>query len=637
MTRLKDSGMNLTYIMHRISCVEMEDIMKVHFRSKANSPASLKKRLVHLILVCWVVPVIVIFTFLIVSYRGSIITKLESLLMEDMRNHAVVTGVKLDEAIAAAKKVSYDQTLEEVWRRFGFEERFRAKLYEDVTGELKSQFYTDRRFDMFAFYLVGEPLPLSYSSKSGHSYTDFVMEDAPFLTPLFTEDTPDATVKIVNGRLYIIRNLYTVANYTKFGSLVTELNIDELWKEQDWGLDYNLYYCIDSPENFLTLQDFEAQSSREEQLRSRLLSDYSGWETDVYRRKEEGNYLGYLYEYRCRDYHLGVVMISDKNILFEELVQLYRLIALLFIILLPIIFFAVYFVNKQVSHPISLLTEFSRQLEQGGIGITMQKEMPNREFAYLRDTYNHMSKEVKESFDYAYDEQLARKDAKIQALQAQINPHFLNNTLEMMNWQARMAGDTTVSKMIEALSTVLDYSMDREDRRLIPLSEELRCADAYYYIISMRFGQRVQIEKEIDHSLLQFQVPQLILQPLLENAVVHGVEAVKNAVIKLRIFHDEQCIYLQIRNTGRPLTEEDQKRIERLLSGRPDGVQQGKGKHTSLGIRNINERVKLIYGEKFGLRIYGEENGVTVSTICLPYQTVEAQSQENTEAGSADC
>lgn len=93
----------------------------------------------------------------------------------------------------------------------------------------------------------------------------------------------------------------------------------------------------------------------------------------------------------------------------------------------------------------------------------------------------------------------------------QINPHFLNNTLEIMNWQARMSGDITICKMIESLGTVLDYHMDREDKRVIRLSEELRCADAYFYIISMRFGKRLVVERKIDNGLLQAMVPQLIL------------------------------------------------------------------------------------------------------------------------------
>jgi two-component system sensor histidine kinase YesM len=229
-----------------------------------------------------------------------------------------------------------------------------------------------------------------------------------------------------------------------------------------------------------------------------------------------------------------------------------------------------------------------------------------------------MSSEIKYLFEYAYSEKLARKDAKIIALQSQINPHFLNNTLEMMNWQARMAGDVTVSKMIEALGTLLNYSMDRSNKKMINLAEELRCVDAYCYIISMRFGKRLKIEKEIDNELLQLEVPQLILQPLIENAVVHGVEKVKSGTIWIKVYKKEKNAILQIINTGKEMTEEDLKRVRSILEGKYEQVGDKVGRHEALGIHNVNERIKLIYGEEYGLTIGPIAEEETASTLTIP-------------------
>jgi two-component system sensor histidine kinase YesM len=263
----------------------------------------------------------------------------------------------------------------------------------------------------------------------------------------------------------------------------------------------------------------------------------------------------------------------------------------------------------------------SKEVEKGKIGMQIEgNPMPNSEFTFLLESFNRMSSEVKYLFDYAYNEKLARKEAKIIALQSQINPHFLNNTLEMMNWQARMVGDVAVSKMIEALGTLLDYSMDRSNKKLINLAEELRCADAYFYIISMRFGQRLRVEKEIDQELLQIQVPQLILQPILENAVVHGVESVKSGTVKLKIYREKANVILQVVNTGKNMTPEDIERVKNILAGNKDSIAVGGGKHVSLGIHNVNERIKLIYGEEYGLTILPSDNDETTSTITIPYE-----------------
>ena len=267
----------------------------------------------------------------------------------------------------------------------------------------------------------------------------------------------------------------------------------------------------------------------------------------------------------------------------------------------------------------------SGRMETGEIGITVEGEMPNEEFLHMKESFDRMSAQVKYLFDYVYDEKLARKDAQIQALQAQINPHFLNNTLEMMNWQARMSGDMIVSKMIESLGTVLDYRINRANVKEIHLAEELQCIDAYFYIMTMRFGQRLSIEREIDDELLYIMVPPLILQPIVENAIVHGVETVTNGAIHLKVYHDERNVYFEVRNTGKQMTEQDKQRIQAILAGDEDQIPKNTGRHTSIGISNVNRRIRLVYGEEYGLSIVQGEDCVTVSTITIPYQTAEEE------------
>lgn len=246
--------------------------------------------------------------------------------------------------------------------------------------------------------------------------------------------------------------------------------------------------------------------------------------------------------------------------------------------------------------------------------------MPNQEFEYLMHSFDGMSRQVKELFECIYDEKLARKDAQIQALQAQINPHFLNNTLEMINWQARLDGNAVISKMIEALGTVLNYRINRSNVKEIHLAEELQCTEAYFYIMSIRFGQRLKIEKEIDESLLYIMVPPLILQPIVENAIVHGVETVRNGVIHLCVYHDETSVYLEVRNTGKKLSDEEKARMQAILDGDDSQIPKHQGRHTSIGIQNVNKRVKLVYGEEYGLTIEQNEEPVTITTIHLPYE-----------------
>jgi len=129
------------------------------------------------------------------------------------------------------------------------------------------------------------------------------------------------------------------------------------------------------------------------------------------------------------------------------------------------------------------------------------------------------------------------------------------------------------------------------------------------------------VEKEVDENLLQIKVPQLILQPLIENAVVHGVETVKSGTIQIKIYQDKENnhVILQIINTGKDMSEEDISKVDYLLNGKRNQNQDEKTDHESLGIQNVNERIKLIYGEEYGLSISPIGEGETASTITIPF------------------
>jgi two-component system sensor histidine kinase YesM len=121
---------------------------------------------------------------------------------------------------------------------------------------------------------------------------------------------------------------------------------------------------------------------------------------------------------------------------------------------------------------------------------------------HLGVAFWEMSLRLKELIERSYKEEIALRDARIQALQSRINPHFLNNALEAINWQARMDGAGTVGEMVETLSVLLNASLDRSEQRLVPLRQELNIVDAYFYFVRLQFGDRLPIQRFIDPSLL---------------------------------------------------------------------------------------------------------------------------------------
>lgn len=581
---------------------------------------SLRTRLILVMIVGWLVPVTIIFAFMTFSYRDSIIIKTESILVDSLKNFAYSISLKMNEAIQISKKVSYEKEIEDAWKEFNDSKINQARLYSTVMGVLNSKFKNDKRFVMSYFYFTGkEDNPYSTYRETDH-LTIYKNEVHNEVLKIGAENSSDAKVKIINGRIYIIRNLYTTTGYKKFGTLTVELNKSVLFEDTNINNETDMAFFINKTDSN-AIVNTEAFDADMEDIFEEIKATYQYGSVNKADIIKKDKYAAILYQKKDRDFHIGAYMILDQNKMYDELGKLYQIMINIWIIIIPILVLLYLFLRSNITVPMTKMIKIAKEVRKGKIGVQIEDcEMPNLEFEELKVSFNRMSTELKNMFDYAYNEELARKDAKIIALQSQINPHFLNNTLEMMNWQARMAGDITVSRMIEALGTLLDYNLDRSNRRMISLAEELRCADAYFYIISMRFGQRLVVEKQVDESLLQTQVPQLILQPILENAVVHGVEAIKRGNIWLKIYKENDNLIMSIINTGKDMTSADIQRVEDILSGKYKSNNEEVVKRVSLGIHNVNERIQLIYGEEYGLTIRPLSEGKTISTITLPFE-----------------
>lgn len=206
------------------------------------------------------------------------------------------------------------------------------------------------------------------------------------------------------------------------------------------------------------------------------------------------------------------------------------------------------------------------------------------------------------------------------ALQSHINPHFMNNTMEVINWEARMAGNVKVSRMIEALSTMMDAAMDRRKRPEVTLAEEMGYVNSYLYIMKERLGKRLTVEMDIPEELMRYYVPRLILQPLIENAIEHGVVPNGSGMVEVRGWKDDQYLYLETLNDG-VFTEQDKERINRLLDMNYNTSKEPSG---SLGIANVNQRLRILFGEPCGLTME-EIEGRVVARLTIPVRLEAAQ------------
>lgn len=261
-----------------------------------------------------------------------------------------------------------------------------------------------------------------------------------------------------------------------------------------------------------------------------------------------------------------------------------------------------------------------------GYAYSGQYEGEGNENGYVAGTFwaglefNAMSEKMRGLLDDITREKLKNKNAEIKALQseydslqAKINPHFLYNTLESINSMAKISGEEEIARAIQLLGNYLQDTVSRENR-FVTLGEELQNALDYIQIQQIVHGGRLDYETDVDEVLLEAVVPKLILQPLIENAVVHGLEPKQGwGKIRIRIFCQGQDLLIQIADDGVGITSSKLK----------DGMIVASGKsthHSHVGIQTVHKRIQILYGKNYGITVESKEKEGTTICIALPIQ-----------------
>ena len=316
-----------------------------------------------------------------------------------------------------------------------------------------------------------------------------------------------------------------------------------------------------------------------------------------------------------RNYDLWAGLIIGRQQLYGELDAFRLLLAGLIALLAPILVIIAWYVYRRITKPIAILAEASRRIEAGELGVTVPMRSHD-ELGQLGKAFSNMSLRLEELIDKTYKEEIALRDARIQAMQSRINPHFINNALETINWQARIEGSETISSMVESLSVLLNAGMSRNDRHMLSLREELETARAYFYFVSLRFGDRLTTHIDVAPEALDAIVPALTIQPLIENAVEHGISPEGGGTIELNCLIVGDSLRVMVANSGRAATEEDRRRMAEALAGNSQG-----GAH--LGMANISTRLHLIYGGRAAMKADTDARGQTRVIVDIPQDAAE--------------
>lgn len=283
--------------------------------------------------------------------------------------------------------------------------------------------------------------------------------------------------------------------------------------------------------------------------------------------------------------------------------------------------FSSYFLRNIVV-PVHNVVQGMERVEEGNLEVHIEPA-GQAEIRTMVHSFNSMVRRLRHLIEENEEQQQKKHEAEIMALQSQINPHFLVNSLNSIRFMAQVAKFEGIRRMAEALIKILSTSF-RSNSGFYSLREELEVLDSYIYLMKIRYSDGFEVAYHVDEGCLSDMVPRLILQPIVENSIVHGCSELVDEIgrIDLTIGHVDGQVVITVQDNGKGMSQQE---IDQLMSG--IGVE--KSDHTSIGVVNVLNRLKLNYRERCELTIESEPGSYTRTCICIPIVVPETDVQED--------
>ncbi|WP_042201147.1 sensor histidine kinase [Paenibacillus camerounensis] len=551
-------------------------------------------------------------------------------------NNLLLVGRNLESYLGGIEQlslpqISYDEFAYAIMHE---SDDYASKMY--VEDYLKNLYFSRKDLESIYLYIIKEQ-KYYYVTKENYNITVRVLEHPPIDNLTWykralaspnnrsyqsfvdgTVENGDYKVNPDNSFMGYHRLLRSIASREPQAVLSLYFNssvTDEIMKDIPFSEGEHLMYI--SPDNepyVVDDREFYATAEKAELLKQ-LTPEQGGqvtWSDD------EEKYL-VIYDISQKEGWRLVKPIPYKQI-YEAATttrQLSYSIGLLFLIASVIL---VGFLSNRITSPLKNLSLQMKRFSAGSFEAEARVE-GNDEIAYLSRHFNKMVERTNELINERYKMKIVEKNAVLKALEAEINPHFLYNALQAISTKALKNNNDDIVEMVDNLALTLRYCISGRD--VVLASEELRHIERYLALQKARFGSRMQVVYEWDDSLLELRIPKLSVQTLVENCIKHALEKV-SATVTIRIEAHVTPAYsvISVMDDGPGITAERLEEVLGSLQIQWDEESRAEasgaeGEHESIGLKNLNTRLKLLYGDEAGLLITSEGNG-TQMDILLP-------------------
>lgn len=272
------------------------------------------------------------------------------------------------------------------------------------------------------------------------------------------------------------------------------------------------------------------------------------------------------------------------------------------------------FMSRNLSHmfyrPIRRMDEAMSKIKQGDFDARVKVDSED-ELGHLSEAFNDMSSKLNENMEELVNREKELAKANIKMMQAQLNPHFIYNTLDTMKWIAKDNEIQEVATLSSGLAEILRASIS--SGQTVSLKKEIELVESYAAIQQIRFADKFIFLTDVPEELLNCEVPKLILQPIVENAIIHGFDGRDYGQVLVSGYRDGDKVILSVKDDGIGISEEIALKLN-------NHEQLAKG--TNIGFHNVDAIIRLHYGDLFGLKVKKNENGGTEVVYTLPYKTV---------------
>ncbi|WP_169082669.1 sensor histidine kinase [Paenibacillus sp. PL91] len=336
-------------------------------------------------------------------------------------------------------------------------------------------------------------------------------------------------------------------------------------------------------------------------------------------KQENDSYLLFYRYFEEQDWYV-IGEVPEKE-LFIKIDQIRRMMLFVSVILLLLIIFVAYWLSSGITRPLTSMARAMKHVERGEFAQALSM-MPSvrtghSEVGYVTRIFENMTTRLRYLIETEFETNLRRKNAEYKALLLQINPHFFNNTLEIISGLAAMKKNDVLMDATEALGQMMRYSLNLNSD-LVKVKEEMNYIRDYLFILQLRYEERLHVEIEEDMASSQLLIAKFILQPIVENAVKYSLEVSGVANLSLRVRTEQDRLHIAVADNGIGMDAELISQLMGELSGSSDSVDILYSGGDSIGLRNVLSRCRLYYGEQLVVSIKSKRGEGTEIQISIP-------------------